>query len=65
MRRGVAEIQPVFPPDPDLAVTVDSRVWKELLTGRRNPALTLASSDLQVEGGSLDRVAFLRLFTPE
>ena len=65
VRRGVAEVQPVFPADPDLAVTVDSSVWKDLLTGRRNPALTLASSDVQVDGGTLDLVAFLRLFTPE
>ena len=49
----------------DVAVTVDSGVWKDLLTGRRNPALTLASSDVQVEGGTLDLVAFLRLFSAD
>jgi len=62
VRRGVAEIQPIFPADPDVAVTVDSSVWKDLLTGRRNPALTLASSDVEIDGGTLDLVAFLRLF---
>jgi len=65
VRRGVAEIQPVFPERPDVAVTVESGVWKDLLTGRRNPALTLASSDVQVEGGTLDLVAFLRLFSQD
>jgi putative sterol carrier protein len=61
----VAEIQPVFPAAPDLTVTVDSRVWKDLLTGRRNAALTLASSEVQVEGGTLDLAAFLRLFAQD
>jgi alkyl sulfatase BDS1-like metallo-beta-lactamase superfamily hydrolase len=65
VRRGVAEVQPVFPADPDLTVTVDSRVWKDLLTGRRNAALTLASSEVAVEGSTLDLVAFLRLFAPD
>lgn len=65
VRRGVAEIQPVFPAAPDLTVTVDSRVWKDLLTGRRNAALTLASSEVQVEGGTLDLAAFLRLFAQD
>jgi alkyl sulfatase BDS1-like metallo-beta-lactamase superfamily hydrolase len=62
VRRGVAEVQPSFPEDPDIAVTVDSNLWKDLLTGRRNAALALASGDVAVEGGRLDLVAFLRLF---
>ena len=65
VRRGVAEIQPRFPDEPDVSVTVNSTVWKELLAGLRNPALTLASDDIEVEGGRLALVSFLALFRPE
>jgi hypothetical protein len=48
-----------------VSVTVNSTVWKELLAGLRNPALTLASDDIEVEGGRLALVSFLALFRPE
>jgi alkyl sulfatase BDS1-like metallo-beta-lactamase superfamily hydrolase len=63
VRRGVAELQPRFPAAPDIAVTVNSDVWKDLLTGRRNAALTLASDDVDVEGGAFGLIRFLQLFT--
>ena len=65
MRRGVAELQPRFPEDPDIGVTVDSDVWKDLLTRRRNPALTFASDAVQVEGSTLGLIRFLQLFVPD
>jgi alkyl sulfatase BDS1-like metallo-beta-lactamase superfamily hydrolase len=65
VRRGVAEIQPRFPKAPEITVSVDSTVWKELLAGLRNPALTLASSEVQVEGSTLELVSFLSLFRPQ
>ena len=61
VRRGVAEIQPEFPEKPDIAVTVDSTVWKEIVTGLRNPAVALLT-DVEIEGGTLDLVRFLGLF---
>jgi alkyl sulfatase BDS1-like metallo-beta-lactamase superfamily hydrolase len=62
VRRGVAEVQPRFPEEPDVAVSVDSNVFKEILIGARNRALALASDEVQVEGGTLALVNFLRLF---
>ncbi|MCP4600118.1 MAG: MBL fold metallo-hydrolase [Proteobacteria bacterium] len=64
VRRGVAEIQPRFPEKPDIAITVDSTVWKEIVTGLRNPAAALLT-DVEVEGGTLDFVRFLKLFKEE
>jgi len=61
VRRGVAEIQPRFPEKADIAVTVDSGAWKEMLTGMRSPVLAIGK-DLKVEGGTLNFVRFLTLF---
>jgi alkyl sulfatase BDS1-like metallo-beta-lactamase superfamily hydrolase len=61
VRRGVAEIQPHFPENPDIALTVDSTVWKEVVTGFRNPAIALVK-DVDKEGGTLEIVRFLNLF---
>jgi len=61
VRRGVAEIRPQFPENPDIALTVDSTVWKEVVTGLRNPAIALVK-DVDKEGGILEIVKFLNLF---
>ena len=62
VRRGVAEFRPEFPTDPDVSIETSSEVWREVVLGIRNPALTLVSGDVEIEGGRLDLVAFLRLF---
>ena len=61
VRRGVAEIQPQFPANPDISLTVDSLVWKEVVTGFRNPALALVK-DVDKTGGTLEIIKFLNLF---
>ncbi len=61
VRRGVAEIQAQFPENPDIALTVDSTVWKEVVTGFRNPAIALVK-DMDKEGGTLEIIKFLSLF---
>ncbi len=61
VRRGVAEIQPQFPANPDITLTVDASVWKEVVTGFRNPALALVK-DVDKEGGMIKIVRFLNLF---
>ncbi len=61
VRRGVAEIQPVFPANPDISLTVDANVWKEVVTGFRNPAVALVK-DVDKEGGTLKIIKFLSLF---
>ena len=62
VRRGVAELQPTFPENPDITVTVDATVWKEIAAKMRNPALALLKGDIQIEGGTFDLIGFLRLF---
>ena len=62
VRRGVAELRPHFPERPDVAVSVDSGVWRELVVGLRSPALAFATGDVEVEGSTLDLIGFLRLF---
>jgi alkyl sulfatase BDS1-like metallo-beta-lactamase superfamily hydrolase len=61
VRRGVAEIQPKFPDHPDLEVTVDSRVWKEVAAGVRNPTLAFFK-DMDKQGGILKLMKFLAMF---
>ena len=62
VRRGVAEIQPRLPENPDNIVTVNSLVWKEIVAGMRNPALALVKGDVSIEGGTFELVKFLALF---
>jgi alkyl sulfatase BDS1-like metallo-beta-lactamase superfamily hydrolase len=62
VRRGVAELRRRFPVEPDLVVHVDAGVWRELVVGLRNPALALASGDVEIEGSTLELIGFLRLF---
>ena len=62
VRRGVAEFQEVFPESPDLSITTDSHVWREIILGARNPAVAFASGDVEIEGGVVAAVRFLGLF---
>ncbi|UCH22499.1 MAG: MBL fold metallo-hydrolase [Deltaproteobacteria bacterium] len=64
VRRSVAEIQPRLPQNPDISVTVNSLVWKEVATGLRNPTVALFK-DMKKEGGFLKLVKFLALFKPD
>ncbi len=62
IRYGVAEVRPSFPDNPDITITTDSFIWKELAAKMRNPALTLAKGDLKIDGGTLQFVKFINLF---
>ncbi|RLB38550.1 MAG: MBL fold metallo-hydrolase [Deltaproteobacteria bacterium] len=64
IRRGVAEFQESFPENPQLTITADSAVWRELVLGLRNPIKAFASGDVKFTGSALDLVSFLRLFKP-
>jgi alkyl sulfatase BDS1-like metallo-beta-lactamase superfamily hydrolase len=61
VRRGVAEIQPHFPDNPDIILTVDSKIWKEIAAGMRNPTLAFFK-DIKKEGGIGNIKSFLTLF---
>ena len=62
VRRGVAAVQPRRPADPDLSITVTAEVWKAIAFGKTSPAAAFARGDLDVDGGVIAVVSFLRLF---
>jgi len=62
VRRGIAEFRAEFPSRPDIAITTDAEVWREIVLEIRSPAVALVSGDIVVEGSKLDLVGFLRLF---
>ncbi len=62
IRRGVAEFDNSFPEEPDLTITTDSEVWRELVLGLRSPIKAFASGDIEFTGSALDLVGFLRMF---
>ncbi len=63
VRRGVAFIEPVFPQKADITVTVNSNTWKDIVTRLANPAVALAKGDVKIEGGIINLVTFLNLFS--
>jgi len=62
IRRGVAELTATFPENPDVTITADSNVWRELVLGLRSPIKTFASGEVEFSGSALDLVGFLRMF---
>jgi linear primary-alkylsulfatase len=64
VRNGVAEIHPWLQKNPDITVTIDSVVWKEIVAKVRNPLASYAAGEIDIEGSELDLVEFLRYFTP-
>ena len=63
VRRGVAVIEPVFPQKADITITVDSKTWKEIAAKLSNPAVALAKGDVKIEGGLMNAVNFLGMFS--
>ncbi len=62
VRRGVAEVQPEFPENPEITLTVNAWIFKEIAAGMRNPATALVKGDIKIEGGAFDLIKFMRLF---
>ncbi len=62
VRRGIAEVQPRRLGEPELTVTVESTVWKEIAARLRSPAVVIASGALDVDGGVLAFREFFDLF---
>lgn len=61
VRRGVAEVQPRLLENTTIIATVDSRIFKEMLSGRRNVGVTFAR-DIETEGSKVALGYFLNLF---
>ena len=62
VRRGVAALQRGNARNPDIRVTVDSVVWKEIVAGFRNPAIAFVSGDVEIEGGAIELAKVLAMF---
>ncbi|HXC52356.1 MAG TPA: alkyl sulfatase dimerization domain-containing protein [Candidatus Limnocylindrales bacterium] len=62
VRNSVVELSPKLPAEPDMTVTADSLVWKEILTRKRNATAAFASGDVKVDRNRLELVRFLFLF---
>ncbi len=62
IRRGVAALRHGDAPNPDIRVTVNSIVWKEIVVGFRNPAIAFASGDVEIEGGAIELAKILSMF---
>lgn len=62
VRRGVAEVRPRRAANPDMRITTTTTTWKRIATNKANPALAFAAGEVQVDGGIVRVVNFLRLF---
>ena len=64
VRHGVAVTTAQRPGHADARLETQSIVWKEMLTGARNPALALAGSEVRIEGSRAKLLRCLLLFRP-
>ena len=67
VRRGVAVLNEGLDPEAELNITVDKDNWIELVTGARSFPGTVASGDLEIDGGMLklpELISFLTMFDP-
>jgi alkyl sulfatase BDS1-like metallo-beta-lactamase superfamily hydrolase len=62
VRKGVAEIQPFVVGKPDITIKVNSLVWKEMAAKIRNPTTTFLSGAIDVDGGQMEFIKFMKLF---
>ncbi|WNJ21131.1 alkyl sulfatase dimerization domain-containing protein [Pontibacter sp. G13] len=62
IRKGVSEYQPFGLKQPEVIVTVDSDVWKEIAAGLRNGPGAFLGGDIQIEGGVMDFRTFMGYF---
>lgn len=64
VHEGVARVVAGMAPEASIQVKVTSTVFKEMLAGLRNPIVTIAKNIEVVRGGTLEFVAFMKLFKP-
>ncbi len=61
LRNGVVEVQNYLQNNADITVTMQSSLWKEIVSEIRNPLAAFASGDIDIEGNKMDLIAFLAL----
>lgn len=62
--RGVARMSQQTLSKADYSITIDSKIWKEIVAKVRNPVVAFAQGDVQIVGGVLGAVTFIQLFQP-
>jgi alkyl sulfatase BDS1-like metallo-beta-lactamase superfamily hydrolase len=62
IRRGVAELTLGAAEDPDVLISTTEETWKDIVFGRRSPAMAFATGDIDVDGGVVRVAKFLNLF---
>ena len=62
LRNSVVAVDPGLPEHADMTVTAESRVWKEILSRKRNATAAFASGEVKVDRNRLELVRFLFLF---
>lgn len=65
VRKGIAEVQPFKTGKPDITISVEETVWKELAAKIRKPLPTYLSGAIKVDGGQIAFIDFMRLFDLE
>ncbi len=63
LRKGVAEIRPGLPKNPEIMVRAESGPFKAMLAGIKSPVTTLAGFSYE-KGNALSMGMFLKLFDP-
>ena len=61
LRNGVIEVQNYLQKEADITVTMQSFLWKEIVSEMRNPLAAFASGEINIEGDKMDLIAFLGL----
>ena len=64
VRNCVAVVRPGRPEAAVARLRTTGRVFKEMLSGIRNPAVTLAGRAVKVEGSPVELIRVLTLFKP-
>jgi alkyl sulfatase BDS1-like metallo-beta-lactamase superfamily hydrolase len=50
LRRGILEVQPQIPDNPEFTLTAESLVWKNIVLGKLDPREAVSNGDIMVSG---------------
>ena len=63
LRRGILEVQPQIPDNPEFTLTAESLVWKNVVLGKLDPLEAVSNGDIMVRGADPGELySFLEFF---
>jgi len=63
LRRGILEVQPQIPDNPEFTLTAESLVWKNIILGKLDPQEAVSNGDIMVSGADPQELySFLGFF---